>query len=83
MSPIIAFEVYVNKVKVCTAGIEDFDAILSTLFCGVMKKPRPGEHKLMFTMSGMAGKKQYKWVHYEMYVGSRVDDRGHVEGRHA
>jgi hypothetical protein len=36
-----AFEVYVNKVKVCTAGIGDLDAIISSLMCRVNPDGRP------------------------------------------
>jgi hypothetical protein len=71
----LAFEVYVNKVKVCTAGVENFDAVVSSLFWGVNQDGAPDDQKLMFSVSGLADKKYFSWVHYNMYVGSRVEIR--------
>ncbi len=75
----LAFEVYVNKVKVCTAGIGDLEGIFSSLVCAVNQDGPPGDAKLFFSVSAVGGtaekKKLFNWVRYEMYVGSRVEIR--------
>lgn len=71
----IAFEVYVNKVKVCTAGIGELDAIISGLMCSANLDERPDQPKTTFHVSGMADKQAFRWVHYELSVGDRVEIR--------
>jgi hypothetical protein len=71
----IAFEVYVNKVKVCTAGIGELEAVVASLVCRVDQDGRPDERKITFMVGGVAEKKPYQWVHYDMLVGNRVEIR--------
>jgi hypothetical protein len=71
----IAFEVYVNKVKVCTAGLGQLDAIIATLMCRVNPDGRPDEHQVMFSVSGVDGEKPYRWVHSDLLVGNRIEIR--------
>lgn len=71
----IAFEVYVNKAKVCTAGIGELDAVISGLSCAINKDGRPDEHKISFHVSGVAEKECFNWVRYKLAVGDRVEIR--------
>ncbi|MGV3755139.1 MAG: hypothetical protein ACO1QS_07130 [Verrucomicrobiota bacterium] len=70
-----AFEVYVNKTKVCTAGIGELDAIISGLVCSINKDGRPDERKISFHVSGAADKAAFNWVQYNLSVGDRVEIR--------
>ena len=71
----VAFEVYVNKVKVCTAGMGELEGIFASLICSVNQDRRPDERKIHFSVSGLGDKKVYNWVRYEMQVGNRVEIR--------
>ena len=71
----IAFEVYVNKVKVCTAGIAELEGVVASLVCRVDQDGRPDEKKITFMVGGVADKKPYQWVSYDMLVGNRVEIR--------
>ncbi|HEX3988539.1 MAG TPA: hypothetical protein VHZ30_03850 [Verrucomicrobiae bacterium] len=71
----IAFEVYVNNAKVCTAGLGELDGIVSSLLCSANKDGRPDEHKVFFLVSGLADKKSFMWVKYKLTVGDRVEVR--------
>jgi len=71
----VAFEVFVNKVKVCTAGIEDFDAIIGELVARVEQDSPSGVPKMDFHLSATDGETAYNWVQYELQVGSRVEIR--------
>jgi hypothetical protein len=71
----IAFEVYVNKVKVCTAGLGDFESIIGSLLCHVNQDGRPDERRLTFHVSAFGDKRVYQWVHYDLQVGNRVEIR--------
>jgi hypothetical protein len=71
----IAFEVFVNKVKVCTAGLGDLNAIISGLVCSVNQDGRPDEPKISFHVSGAADKQAFNWVQYNCSVGDRVEIR--------
>jgi hypothetical protein len=68
----IAFEVYVNKVKVCTAGVEDYAAVFSSLASTINPDGPPDEPSLFFSVSGIADKRMFNWVQYQMCVGSEV-----------
>ena len=80
----IAFEVYVNKVKVCTAGLGDLDAIIASLMCRVNPDGRPDEHQVFFSVSGVNKEKDkaYRWVNYDLQVGNRIEIRV-IEGKSA
>ena len=71
----IAFEVYVNEVKVCTAGIGELEGIAGSLVCSMGQDGRPDERKIRFTVGGFGDNKVYNWVHYDMLVGNRVEIR--------
>jgi hypothetical protein len=71
----IAFEVYVNNVKVCTAGIGELEGIAASLVCRVDQDGPPDEKKINFHVSGVGDKKVYQWVYYEMLVGNRIEIR--------
>ena len=71
----IAFEVYVNKVKVCTAGVDEFEFLSAALHGFVNQDGRPDERKLLFSVSGMKDKKMYGWVRYSMQKGDRIEVR--------
>lgn len=71
----IAFEVYVNKLKVCTAGLGELDAIISSLMCRFDPDGRPDEPQILFSVSGVGDNKAYQWVHYNLLVGNRVEIR--------
>jgi len=71
----IAFEVYVNKVKVCTAGLGELEGVVASLVCQINQDGRPEEKKITFWVGGLADKKTYGWVHYDMLVGNRVEIR--------
>jgi hypothetical protein len=73
----IAFEVYVNKVKVCTAGVGELNAIIASLMCRVNPDGRPDEHQITFSVGGVdtAKEKPYRWVYYDLLVGNRIEIR--------
>jgi hypothetical protein len=71
----LAFEIYVNKVKVCTAGIEEFEIVGAALNSFVNQDRRPDERKIRFSVYGKKGKKLYSWVHYQMWKGHRIEIR--------
>jgi hypothetical protein len=71
----IAFEVYVNSVKVCTAGLGDLDAIIASLLCRINPDGRPDEHQVFFSVGGVNSQKPYRWVHYNLIVGNRIEIR--------
>ncbi len=71
----IAFEVYVNKVKVCTAGLDELDYIFSNLACSLNKDRRPDDPTIIFSVSGVAGKEMFSWAHYSLAIGHRVEIR--------
>jgi hypothetical protein len=71
----LALEVYVNKVKVCTAGIEEFDAIIAGLVAKLEQDGPPGSPKINFHVSASDGDTPYNWVQYELQVGNRVEIR--------
>ena len=71
----VAFEVYVNKVKVCTAGIEEFDGIIAGLVAKPEQDDAPGPPKINFHVSASDGETAYNWVQYELQVGNRVEIR--------
>jgi hypothetical protein len=71
----LAFEVYVNKVKVCTAGLDELEYVGAQIFSLIKMDGNPDERKLMFAVHGMKDKKMYSWVRYEMQKGNRVEIR--------
>jgi len=71
----IAFEVYVNKVLVCTAGLDEFEFVTASLSSFVNQDRGPDERRLYFTVGGKKDKKMYKWVHFKMRKGHRVEIR--------
>ena len=71
----LAFEIYVNKVKVCTAGLDELDYVGALLSSIVNQDGRPDERKLKFSVHGMKDKKMYSWVHYQMQKGNRIEVR--------
>ncbi len=73
----IAFEVFGNKVKVCTAGLGELDAIIASLMCRVNPDGRPDEHQVFFHVSGVNKEKEkaYRWVNYDLLVGNRIEIR--------
>jgi hypothetical protein len=71
----IAFEVYVNTVKVCTAGLDDLEFVGAALNCFANQDGRPEDRKIVFSVHGMKDKKMYKWVQYQMQKGNRVEIR--------
>ncbi|GEM_PF-4687208 len=71
----IALEVYVNKVKVCTAGLEELEFVSAALNSFVNPDGRPDDRKLHFSVLGMKDKKTYNWIQYEMQKGNRIEIR--------
>jgi hypothetical protein len=71
----LAFEIYVNKVKVCTAGLDELEYVGAALSSFVNQDGRPDERKLNFSVHGMKDKKMYSWVHYQMQKGHRIEVR--------
>ena len=71
----IAFEVYVNTVKVCTAGLDELELVSAALHSIVDLDGRPDDRKLLFSVGGMKNKKMYSWVHYQLQKGNRVEIR--------
>ena len=71
----IAFEVYVNTVKVCTAGLDELEYVGASLNCFVSQDGRPDERKISFSVNGMKDKKMYNWVQYQMQKGNRIEIR--------
>ena len=55
----LAFEVYVNTVKVCTAGLDDLEFVSAFLHSFTNLDGHPDERKLSFTVGGMKDKKMY------------------------
>lgn len=64
-----AFEVYVNKAKVCTVGVNDLETIMANLACVMVK----GEKRIHFAVTGLEKKKLYTWVKCPMDVGSQIE----------
>ncbi len=73
----LAFEIYVNKVKVCTASLDDLEFVTATLSSSIDMDGRPDERKLRFSVGGMnvKHKRMYRWVHYQMQKGNRIEVR--------
>ena len=71
----IAFEVRVNRVKVCTAGIGELDAIISGLTSTIDADGHPDQPKIAFHVSGIADKETFNWVQQALAVGDRVEIR--------
>ena len=71
----LAFEIYVNKVKVCTAGIDEFQHVGATLNSIVNQDRRPDDRKIHFSVYGMKDDKVYSWVQYQMWKGHRIEIR--------
>jgi hypothetical protein len=71
----IAFEVYVNKVKVCTAGLDELDYVGAALNCFLNQDGPPDDRKIHFSVHGMKDKRMYSWVHYKMWKGCRIEIR--------
>jgi hypothetical protein len=71
----LAFEVYVNTVKVCTAGLDELEFVSAALHSIVNLDGRPDERRLSFTVGGIKNKKMYSWVHYKLQKGNRIEVR--------
>ena len=73
----LAFEVYVNKLKVCTASLDELEYVGAALTSMVNMDRRPDERRLHFSVHGMntKDKKTYHWVYYKMQKGDRVEIR--------
>jgi hypothetical protein len=71
----LAFEVYVNKVKVCTAALDELEYVGAQIFSLVKMDGNPDERKLHFSVHGIKDKKMYSWVQYQMQKGNRVEIR--------
>ena len=71
----LAFEVYVNKVKVCTAGLGDLQGLFASLSCTVNPDGRPDERNIYFSVNGIGDHKVYNWVRYKMQVRNRIEIR--------
>ena len=71
----IAFEVRVNKVRVCTAGMGELDGIIAGLTSTINRDGRPDEPQIAFHVSGAADKEAFSWVQQKLAVGDRVEIR--------
>jgi hypothetical protein len=71
----IAFEVRVNKVRVCTAGMGELDGIIAGLTSTINKDGRVNDPKIAFHVSGAADKEAFRWVQQTLAVGDRVEIR--------
>ena len=71
----IAFEVRVNKVRLCTAGMGELDAIIAGLTSTIDKDRRPDQPKIAFHVSGVADKEAFGWLQQTLEVGDRVEIR--------
>ena len=73
----LAFEVYVNTVKVCTAAVDDFDFVGATLSSVMKKDGSPQERKVHFFVHGMnlEEKKPHQWVRYALEKGHKIEIR--------
>jgi len=71
----IAFEVRVNKVRLCTAGMGELDGIIAGLTSTLDKDGRPNEPKIAFHVSGVADKEAFSWLQQTLGVGDRVEIR--------
>ena len=73
----LALEVYVIKVKVCTAALDELDYVGAHLSSLVDMDGSPDERKLRYSVHGMNRKKKkmYNWVRYQMQKGNRVEIR--------
>jgi len=71
----LAFEVYVNEVKVCTMGLGDLDLMMGAVACMVPVRAKPTARKLNLALSGMGHSKPYHWMHRDLSVGDRVEFR--------
>ena len=71
----IAFDVYVNSLKVNTAGLEELAFVTASLNSTLNTDGRPDERRLHFSVAGINDKKFYSWVHYKLPKGDRVEIR--------
>jgi hypothetical protein len=71
----LAFEIYVNRIKVCTAGLEELAAVKAGLTSFLNQDDRPDKMKIRFTVGGMKDKKYYHWLQYEIQKGHRIEIR--------
>jgi hypothetical protein len=70
----IAYEVYVNGVKVCTAGGHELTALSGAVNFFPNRPDRLGP---MLTVSGVISQPEefWHWTHRELHVGDRVEIR--------
>jgi hypothetical protein len=71
----LAFEIYVNKVKACTAGLDELEYVGATLSSVLKMDRNPDERKLAFYVHGIKDKIMYSWVNFKMQRGHRVEIR--------
>lgn len=67
----LAFEIYVNRIKVCTAGLEELAFVTASLTSIVNQDDRPDKMKISFTVGGMKDKRMYSWLRYENEKGRK------------
>jgi len=71
----IAFDVYVNKVKVCTAGLDELELVVSSLTSTRTMDGLRDDRKITFNVCGMDKSKPYKWASRDLDIGDAVEIR--------
>ena len=71
----LAFEIYVNRIKVCMAGLEEFAAVTASLTSVLDQDDRPDKMKIKFLVGGRKDKNFYRWLQYELRKGHRIEIR--------
>ena len=71
----LAFEIYVNRIKVCTAGLEELELVTASLTSYVNPDDRPDKMKIRFTVAGAKDKKYFRYLQYEMSKGGKIEIR--------
>jgi hypothetical protein len=71
----LAFEIYLNNQKVCTAGGDGLDTLTSTV--GFFKKQAQGQPVTMLTTAGVRldPARIATWVQRQLQVGDRIEIR--------
>ena len=71
----IAFEVYVNRIKVCTAGIGELTSLFAQANCLRDPDGNADQPQIRFHVSGMdtLNGRMWSWVNYPMGVGDRIE----------
>jgi len=73
----LAFELYVNGQKICTAGSDGLDALTTGITFSRPKQPAQREAGTYMTVAGVIKQPEefHHWDHRQLHVGDKVEIR--------